>query len=156
MDTPETKKPNCAPQPYGAEASTFTTLQLQGQQIGLELDVERTDRYARLLAYVYTSGGSMFNDTLLREGYAQLATFPPNVKYVERFQKTQAEARAAGKGLWGQSPEQLAQQTDRGNGIGGDGCTPPASQPAYPPQEQQEPEPEPTPASSPTPEPPVS
>lgn len=153
VDTPETKKPSCTPQPYGAEASAFTTTQLQGQQVILEFDVEKTDRYDRLLAYVYTSGGAMFNDTLLREGYAQLATFPPNVKYVERFQEAQAEARAAAKGLWGQSPEQLAQQTDRGNGIGGDGCTPPASQTASPPQQQQEPEPTPAPDS--TPEPPA-
>ena len=139
VDTPETKKPNCSSQPYGAEASAFTTAQLQGQQVGLEFDVEKTDRYDRLLAYVYPSNGSMFNDTLLREGYAQLATFPPNVTYVERFQEAQAKARAAGLGLWGQPPEQLAQQTDRGNGIGGGGCLEKAAQfqpqpvPAAPP-----------------------
>ncbi len=85
VDTPETKKSNCAPQPYGVEASAFTTAQLQGQQVGLVFDVEKTDHYDRLLACVYPSGGAMFNDTLLREGYAQLATFPSNVKYVERF-----------------------------------------------------------------------
>ncbi len=154
VDTPETKKPNCAPQPYGAEASAFTTAQLQGHAVGLEFDVEKTDRYDRLLAYVYPPEGTMFNETLLREGYAQLATFPPNVKYVERFQEAQAEARAASKGLWGQSPEQLAQQTDRGNGIGGDGCTPPqTNQP--PRQQRQQPEPTPDPAQTPPAAPPV-
>jgi micrococcal nuclease len=35
----------------------------------------------------------MFNEVLLMEGYAQVATFPPNVKYVERFQVAQREAR---------------------------------------------------------------
>lgn len=154
VDTPETKKPNCAPQPYGAEASAFTTAQLQGQEIGLEFDVEKTDRYDRLLAYVYKAD-EMFNETLLREGYAQLATFPPNVKYVERFQEAQAEARANGKGLWGQSPEQLAQQTDRGNGIGGDGCTPPRASQPPPRQPQQQPEPTPdVPPPSDFPDPP--
>ena len=63
----------------------------------------------------------MFNETLLREGYAQVATFPPNVKYVDRFLEAQREAREAGKGLWGLPEGQLCQQTDRGNGIGG-GC----------------------------------
>jgi micrococcal nuclease len=158
VDTPETKEPNCTPQPYGAEASAFTTAQLSGQQVGLEFDVERTDRYDRLLAYVYKAD-EMFNETLLREGYAQLATFPPNVKYVERFQEAQAEARAVGKGLWGQSPEQLAQQTDRGNGVGGDGCTPPQTNqpPPRQPQQQLEPTPDdPPPSDFPDPPSPVT
>ena len=83
--------------------------------------MERTDRYGRLLAYVWLPEGSMFNEVLLKEGYAQVATFPPNVKYVERFEEAQREAREAGRGLWGLPEGQLCQQTDRGNGIGG-GC----------------------------------
>jgi micrococcal nuclease len=35
----------------------------------------------------------MFNEVLLKEGYAQMATFPPNVKYVGRFQEVQRTAR---------------------------------------------------------------
>jgi micrococcal nuclease len=50
-----------------------------------------------------------------------VATFPPNVKYVERLQEAQRKAREANRGLWGLSEGQLCQQTDRGNGIGG-GC----------------------------------
>jgi micrococcal nuclease len=75
--------------------------------------VERTDRYGRLLAYVRLQDGSMFNEVLLKEGYAQIATFPPNVRYVERFEKAQREAREAGRGLWGLPEGQLCQQTDR-------------------------------------------
>jgi micrococcal nuclease len=63
----------------------------------------------------------MFNEVLLRDGYAQVATFPPNVKYVEWFQKAQRGAMEANRGLWGLSEGQLCEQTDRGNGIGG-GC----------------------------------
>ncbi len=123
VDTPETRDPNCGKQPYGNEATAFTTSELQGQEIGLEFDVERTDRYGRLLAYVYPSDDEMFNETLLEEGYAQVATFPPNVKYVDRFLAAQEEARTAGQGLWGLSAEELDAQTDRGNGIGGGECT---------------------------------
>ena len=54
-------------QPYGAEASAFTQSQLQGQQVGLEFDDEKTDRYGRLLAYVYSPDDTMFNETLLRK-----------------------------------------------------------------------------------------
>lgn len=80
-----------------------------------------SDPYGRLLAYVWLSDGSIFNETLVREGYAQVATFPPNVKYTDRFLEAQREARAANRGLWGLPAGQLCQQTDRGNGIGG-GC----------------------------------
>ncbi len=147
VDTPETKEPGCAPQPYGQEASDFTRAQLSGQQVGLEFDVEKTDRYGRLLAYVYPQDGEMFNETLLEEGYAQVATFPPNVRYADHFLEAQHAARETGRGLWGLSPEELAQQTDRGNGIGGTGCPPLTPPPPPPPEPQPIPEfvPEPSP-----------
>ncbi|MCA1739889.1 MAG: thermonuclease family protein [Actinobacteria bacterium] len=145
VDTPETKKPGCEKQPYGEQASSFTESSLSGQEVGLEFDVEKTDRYGRLLAYVYKDG-AMFNETLLEEGYAQVATFPPNVKYVDRFLAAQEAARPAGKGLWGLSAEELATETDRGNGIGGDECTQEATQPA--PKQKAKTTPSPTKSSS--------
>jgi micrococcal nuclease len=119
MDTPEVY---FGTQPYGPEASAFAKQELEGEEVGLELDVQKVDPYGRLLAYVYLPNGEMFNEVLLEEGYAQVATFPPNVKYVDRFLEAQREARAANRGLWGLSAGELCQQTDRDNGIGG-GCS---------------------------------
>jgi micrococcal nuclease len=119
VDTPETYS---GTQPYGPEASDFTRQYLEGEEVSLELDVEKVDPYGRLLAYVYLPNGEMFNETLVEEGYAQVATFPPNVKYTDRFIEAQREARAANRGLWGLSAAEQCQQTDRGNGIGG-GCS---------------------------------
>jgi micrococcal nuclease len=119
MDTPEV---HFGTQPYGPEASAFAKQVLSGEEVRLELDVQKIDPYGRLLAYVYLPDGQMFNETLLEEGYAQVATFPPNVKYVDRFLEAQREARAANRGLWGLSAAELCQQTDRDNGIGG-GCS---------------------------------
>jgi micrococcal nuclease len=99
IDTPETKKPNTPVMYYGQEASDYTKKRLQGQTVELEWDVERKDQYGRLLAYVWI-GSEMFNRTLVREGYARMATFPPNVKYVDQFAKDQEDARSKGKGLW--------------------------------------------------------
>jgi endonuclease YncB( thermonuclease family) len=121
VDTPETSYPSYGEQPYGQEAKDFTTSRLRGERVALELDVEKVDPYGRLLAYVWLSDGSMFNQKLVREGYAQVATFPPNVKYADRFLEAQREAREANRGLWGLPEGKLCQQTDRGNGIGG-GC----------------------------------
>jgi endonuclease YncB( thermonuclease family) len=61
--------------------------------------VQWRDKYRRLLAYVYV-GDTMLNAELVRQGYAQVATFPPNVKYQELLLKLQREARQAKRGWW--------------------------------------------------------
>ena len=98
-------------EPYGNEASEFTKKWLTGKDIFLEFDVQKYDIYGRLLAYVWLSSpkeiseqeirNKMFNAILLLEGYAQVMTVPPNVKYVDYFLKFQKEARENNKGLWG-------------------------------------------------------
>ena len=145
VDTPETKEPGCTPQPYGAEASAYAESVLSGQQVELEFGVERTDQYDRLLAYVYTQDGAMFNEGLVSGGYAQTYPYPPDTKYAERFADAQENAQAAGLGIWSMGPDQLALLTDRGNGVGGEGCSPLAPEPVGPVQ-QYEPPPAPVPA----------
>jgi micrococcal nuclease len=115
VDTPETYG---GTEPYGEEASAFTTQRLEGRQVALEFDVERIDPYGRVLAYVWLPDGTMFNEVLVREGYAQVATFPPNVKYTDRFLAAQRQARAEDAGLWGLSRSQQCELANRGNGIG--------------------------------------
>lgn len=118
VDTLETD-PERGPEPYGEEATRFTQSNLEDQNVILEFDVEREDEYGRLLAYAYLPDGSMFNETLLREGYAQVATFPPNTRYLDRFEDAQEEAREARRGLWSLPEDELCRLRDRGNGIGG-------------------------------------
>ncbi len=86
----------------GKRAKEFTkSLLPRGSKVYLEFDVQRTDRYGRLLAYVWLSDGRMLNEVLVREGYAQVYTIPPNVKYQERLLQAQRRAREEGKGFWG-------------------------------------------------------
>ncbi|MEN3028217.1 MAG: thermonuclease family protein [Aquificaceae bacterium] len=86
----------------GREAKKFTeSLLRSGERVYLEFDLQRTDRYGRLLAYVWLSDHRMLNELLVREGYAQVYTIPPNVKYQERLLSAQRRAREEGKGLWG-------------------------------------------------------
>jgi micrococcal nuclease len=94
IDTPETDAP------YGSEATEFTTERLEGQDVTLEFDEERVDPYDRALAYVWL-GDELFSETLVREGYARVDTFPPNVKYEERFIEAERPARAESLGIWG-------------------------------------------------------
>lgn len=101
VDAPETSYAyNRRPQPYGQEAKAFLQSLILNKHIKLEYDVDSLDRYGRTLAYAYLSDGRMVNDLLVAEGYAKVATYPPNVKYVDRFVESQSKARLAGKGLW--------------------------------------------------------
>ncbi len=100
VDTPETVHPTIGEEAYGHEASDYTMARLSNQIIELELDVQERDQYGRLLAYIWI-GSELFNETLVREGYAQVSTYPPNIKYVDRFTAAQTAARDAGRGLWG-------------------------------------------------------
>ncbi|HEX6843515.1 MAG TPA: thermonuclease family protein [Actinomycetota bacterium] len=99
IDTPETDGPFTDEECFGAEASRFTTDLLDGETVRLEFDVERRDRFDRLLAYVWL-GDELANETIVREGYAQPLTIPPNVRYADRFVAAAADARAANRGLW--------------------------------------------------------
>jgi len=101
MDTPESVKPNSPVECFGKAASAENERLVGGRTVRLEFDVERRDRYGRLLAYIRLADGSMVNELLLRRGYAMTLTIPPNVRYAERFVKAQRAARAAGRGLWG-------------------------------------------------------
>ena len=84
IDTPETVDPSEPVGCYGPAASRFTTDALQGRPVRLEFDVERLGRYGRTLAYVWL-GSELFNETLVARGFARVTTYPPNVKYVDRF-----------------------------------------------------------------------
>lgn len=116
VDTPETVHPAKGEEPYGREASNYTKSRLAGQTVNLEFDVQEKDQYGRLLAYIWL-GNEMFNETLVREGYAQIATFPPNVKYVDRFRVAQEAARSQNKGLWGVGPTVIPSEPTATNGA---------------------------------------
>jgi micrococcal nuclease len=130
----------------GKKASRFTRALVQGSEVTLEYDVEKRDRYGRLLAYVYfpvhgtnwlqvengivkshlenanlpvaksfdDTGGKgvfpvMLNAYLIQEGYAQVMTVAPNVKYQEIFLRLQREAREKQKGLWREGATETSQ-----------------------------------------------
>jgi micrococcal nuclease len=101
VDTPETVAPGQPVECYGPEASRFATGALTGKRVRLEFDVERTDPYGRTLAYLWMPDGSMFNETLVRDGFATVATYPPDTRYVHRFEEAQRNAMASSRGLWG-------------------------------------------------------
>jgi len=99
VNAPEVHHPTKGEEPGGREAAAVNRRLVEGKQVRLELDVQHRDRYGRLLAYVWV-GDLMVNAELVRQGYAQVMTVPPNVRYQELFLKFQRDARAAGRGLF--------------------------------------------------------
>ncbi len=128
VDAPETKDPDEGEEPYGKEASIYTSVELEGEKVELEFDKDKKDHYGRLLAYVYPMGEEMFNEELLEGGYAQVYTVQPNTKYKDRFEEAQDEAREQDLeiwgGIWGLSKQEQCELANHGNGIGEDspGC----------------------------------
>lgn len=87
-------------QELGRKASEFTKKLCGGKKVRLEFDVEKRDKYGRLLAYVYLEDGTFVNAKIMEEGYGQVMTIPPNVKYADLFLRLQRQARDGNKGLW--------------------------------------------------------
>ncbi len=104
IDTPEAHRKErgewiYVPQPFAEEAKELNERLVAGKKVRLEYDVEKKDRYDRLLCYVFVDE-TFVNARLLEEGLAFLYTSPPNIKYVDRFVALQRKAREEEKGIW--------------------------------------------------------
>lgn len=106
IDTPETVDPRRPIGCFGKKASAETKRLIEGKNVVLTKDVSETDKYNRLLRYVFLpigDGQNLFiNDYLIRQGFAKTLTYPPDVKYDSRFLQAEKEARENLRGLWGE------------------------------------------------------
>jgi len=87
-------------QEMGKKSSAYAKSLLAGQRVRLEFDVEKLDKYKRLLAYVYLEDGTFVNAQMVKAGYASLLSIPPNVKHADLFREMYREARENNRGLW--------------------------------------------------------
>jgi len=87
-------------QALGKRAKSFTENLCRGKKVSLEFDVDKKDKYGRTLAYVYLEDGTFVNAEIVKEGYAQIMTIPPNVRYARLLQALEQEARKDKRGLW--------------------------------------------------------
>jgi micrococcal nuclease len=116
-----------------ADAATAANSSLiEGRDVYLERQVSDQDRFGRLLRDVWLvdSGGSyvLISIELVRAGYAQIATFPPDVRYLAQLTEAQTMAQDDRVGLWGldsppapadESPEAVAPEPTPQNLVGG-------------------------------------
>lgn len=99
IDTPETKHPNQPDGCFGTQASEKNSSLVANKIVTMEKDVSETDKFGRLLRYVYVDE-VMVNSLLVKEGYALTATYPPDIKYQDKFQADQDQAQENKLGLW--------------------------------------------------------
>lgn len=102
VDAPETRHPQRGVECFGREAAAHLgELVPPGTEVVVTFDVERQDRYDRPLGYLWRGSDERFvNLAMVEDGYAQVLTVPPNVRYTDRFVAAQRHARGAGRGLW--------------------------------------------------------
>lgn len=96
IDAPETYPEQEA---FGIEAWQANRKLVEGKVVRLEQDVSQTDKYGRLLRYVYVDG-VLVNAELVRQGLAQAKAYPPDTKYQDYLEEMEAEAREANRGMW--------------------------------------------------------
>lgn len=103
IDTPETKHPTKGVECFGQEAALKNKELVEGKMVRLEKDVSETDRYGRLLRYVWLDD-RMVNELLVAEGYAYSSSYPPDIARQEQLKAAQLTARTVSQGLWAVCP----------------------------------------------------
>lgn len=103
IDTPELASEERTVQFFAEEAKNANKEMVEGKTIRLELDMEKTDKHGRLLAYIFLKDGTFVNAKLIENGYARAYFIPPNIKYYSQFKKLEKEAIKNRKGLWSES-----------------------------------------------------
>jgi micrococcal nuclease len=109
IDTPEISHEAGEPdEPWGPEATVANAEMVEDQVVLLERDISETDRYDRLLRYVWVEGDegwSMVNAELVALGLADVRAYEPDTTNDAWFRQLQEEARDAGRGMYGEAPE---------------------------------------------------
>lgn len=102
VDAPEIENQEC----FAAEAAKFNESLVIGKTVKLVSDVSETDKYGRLLRYVYVideveeSQEVFVNDYLMKSGYAKVMTVSPDMKFAEQFALSEKYAKDNNLGLW--------------------------------------------------------
>ena len=83
----------------------FAFHHLYHRSVRLTYDFAPLDEYGRVLAYVWPEEGYLFNDRIIRQGFAAaFLKYPYRKDYQKRFRSAEAEARRENRGYWRRDP----------------------------------------------------
>ncbi len=83
----------------GPEATARDKDLVAGKTVTLVKDISETDRYGRLLRFVFV-GNMLVNYELVREGHAKATPYKPDISCEGLFYDAQLQAQQARLGLW--------------------------------------------------------
>lgn len=105
---------------FGKEAKEFTKEKLYGKEIFLQKDVSETDKYGRLLRYVWLEKpkdlnnpskdeirDSSINGILVREGFAKANYYPPDTSYTKFLKEIEKQAKKENLSMWNENERSL-------------------------------------------------
>ena len=87
-------------EPFAQAATDANRALVEGKTVRLEKDTSETDRYGRLLRYVWV-GDTMVNLELVKSGLAEAKAYPPDVRYQQQLDAAEDQAKESGLGMWG-------------------------------------------------------
>jgi micrococcal nuclease len=95
--------PEMGQRPWGPKAKRHLQelLKRSGWMVSIEFDIDKRDKYGRLLAYLWTKDRTLLNLEMVEDGFAVLFTLPPNVKHADTLRTGQHLARERGLRIWG-------------------------------------------------------
>lgn len=100
IDAPEKEYKEQKEECFAQESKERLKELVEDHEVRLEKDMSERDKYDRLLRYVYINDVNI-NELLVREGFARLATYPPDTKYYGKLKEVERVAREEKAGLWG-------------------------------------------------------
>jgi micrococcal nuclease len=100
FNAPEFGKDGAPDQPLAREARAQLAQLVEHQEVRLQLDAERHDRYRRTLAHVFLSDGRSAAEILLRRGLGFNIAYPPNLLRLEEYRTAEMDARREKRGVW--------------------------------------------------------
>ncbi len=100
INTPESVDPRRKVECFGKEATAFNKHLVEGRTVRLEKDVTDRDKYGRLLRFVFLEDKTFVNEVLVREGYAYVSPYPPDISKKDSFHEAETDARTNERGLW--------------------------------------------------------
>lgn len=99
IDAPEISSRNALKRCFAEQAAMENRKLVEGKIVELEKDLSETDEYGRLLRYVFAED-ILVNEQLVREGYANSWTYPPDIRYQQRLLVAEQQAKEDKRGLW--------------------------------------------------------
>ena len=100
INTPEVQHKEKMADAGGEDAKAWLINKLQHARVRLEFDRDKTDKYGRTLAHLFSEKKEHINLSLVKAGLATISIYPPNLRYVNELVAAENKAEQDKLGIW--------------------------------------------------------